>query len=71
MILEMFYKEDANSEGSPINILEDNIKEFRNEKDFVTFIRVDDKTSLVDKRQPTLTAMYLLNDEGKTLKKIV
>lgn len=72
MILETWFKLEENGKTVRQNIVEDNIREFSVKNNIVEGITIGDERTTVthDLKQPELYAMYLMNDEGKTLKKL-
>lgn len=70
MILETWLKIEENGKIVRQNIVEDNIREISVKENMVRGItRTDERTTVIhDLNEPMIYAMYLMNDEGKTLK---
>ena len=70
MILQSYMKADENSDKVASEFLEDGIKEINIVKGKVEGMRYDGSEVNHNLDEPLLHSMYLLNDEGKTLKQI-
>lgn len=70
MILEIYMKTDEKSNKATSNLIEDGITEINIGKEEVIGMRADGSIITHNKKEPLLHSMYLLNDEGKTLKQI-
>ena len=72
MILEGFgeiTREDGSH--SDFNLLVDNIREVSINEDLIDVLLRDNTKNTFRKDDESIDALYLLNDEGKTLKKLI
>ena len=72
MILEGF-GETTREDGShsDFNLLVDNIREVSINEDLIDVLLRDNTKNAFRKDDKSIDALYLLNDEGKTLKKLI
>lgn len=72
MILETWFNLEVNGKTIKQNVVEDNIRGISVKENIVEGITIGDERTTVtqDLKNPELYAAYLMNDEGKTLKKL-